>query len=66
MPPSHAFCEQLRRNTATGRPTATAEFVRRIEAQLERDLAPRKRGRPAKVQSIDLTEDHHADETFTG
>jgi putative transposase len=53
------FCRRIRANTATGRPTGSEEFMKRIEAMLERDLAPaRKRGRPPKVQDEpDLTVD---------
>ncbi len=53
------FCEKLRRNTATGRPTGCDTFIRRIETQLTRELSPaRKRGRPRKViDNTDLTPD---------
>ncbi len=36
--------ETIRRNTASGRPTGSALFVRELEERLGRDLLPRKRG----------------------
>jgi putative transposase len=52
------FCELLRANTATGRPTVTPESLRRVEAVLNRELAPNKRGRPPKKSAdLDVTED---------
>ncbi len=42
--------DAIRRNTATGRPTGSEAFVRRIESALGRTLAPRRRGRkPSNV-----------------
>ena len=42
-----ALAGTIRQNTSTGRPTASMDFIKRIEAMLERELAPpRKRGRP--------------------
>jgi putative transposase len=50
--------ELLRRNTATGRPTGSTEFVRLLEQQLQRELTAARRGRPRKVAALpDLTED---------
>jgi putative transposase len=39
----------IRRCTHTGRPLGTAEFVRLLESETQRCLAPQKRGRPRKM-----------------
>ena len=40
--------EQIRRHTHTGRPLGAEAFVRSMEQELQRPLAPRKGGRPSK------------------
>ena len=40
----------LRRNTSTGRPCGSPEFVRGLEVSLARDLSAPKRGRPRKAK----------------
>ena len=42
--------ERIRRNTHTGRPLGSEEFVRQTERMLGRALAPQKGGRPRKRQ----------------
>ena len=44
---------QLRVNTYTGRPSGSADFVRKAELELRRPLAARQGGRPKKVRSSD-------------
>ena len=39
---------QIRQSTNVGRPLGSREFVRDLERQLARQLAPRKGGRPKK------------------
>jgi putative transposase len=43
-----AAVEALRRNTATGRPTADPEYVRLLERRLARSIHPRRRGRKSE------------------
>ena len=43
-----AETERIRRNTHTGRPLGSEEFVRQMERTLGRALTPQKGGRPAK------------------
>lgn len=38
----------IRQSTHTGRPLGTPEFVKQLESQLNRNLAPQRGGRPAK------------------
>ncbi len=53
--------ERLRRNTCTGRPTGSEEFVRIQEDQTGRVLRPLKRGAKADARAADeLTEDFFA------
>src|SRR5690606_27642216 len=49
----------IRQNIATGRPTASREFVKQLEQEIGRPLTPQPRGRkPAFAANvIDLTED---------
>jgi putative transposase len=44
---------QIRSNTHTGRPLGTDEFVRELEAMLERRLPPAPGGRPSKQRRDD-------------
>jgi putative transposase len=44
--------ERIRRNTHTGRPLGSEDFVKQMERRLCRTLAPQKGGRPPK-QSLD-------------
>ena len=44
---------QLRLNTYTGRPSGSADFVRKAELELRRPLAARQGGRPKRVRSGD-------------
>ena len=46
----------LRRNTYTGRPSGSEDFVRRAEATLDRSLAAKKGGRPAKASAAAVTQ----------
>ena len=39
---------RLRRNTHSGRPLGTADFVKALEQTLHRKLAPQRGGRPHK------------------
>jgi putative transposase len=41
--------KRIRRNTHTGRPLGTEDFVQQLEVELGRALAPQKGGRPKRV-----------------
>ena len=43
----------IRQCTHTGRPLGTEEFIRTLEGQMQRQLAPQKGGRPGK--SVEAT-----------
>ena len=45
--------DEIRRNTHTGRPLGSEEFVRQMERRLSRTLMPRKGGRPRKREVDD-------------
>ena len=45
--------ERIRRNTHTGRPLGSEDFVRQMERRLCRTLAPQKGGRPRKLAPDD-------------
>ena len=51
-----ADAEQVRRSTHTGRPLGAEAFVRALEQELHRPLAPRKGGRPPKRRLDSLPE----------
>ncbi|MEW6214868.1 MAG: hypothetical protein AB1478_06650 [Nitrospirota bacterium] len=38
----------IRKATSTGKPVGTAEFIKRLEKILERDILPKKARRPKK------------------
>ena len=42
---SSNLVEMIRRNTMTGRPTGSEEFIKSLEARTNRNLTPAKRGR---------------------
>ena len=44
-----AVAEQFRRNLATGRPTGTVEYLRKLEKRLGRKLLPERRGPKPKA-----------------
>jgi hypothetical protein len=47
---AEADADAIRRNTHTGRPLGTEDFVAALERTLRRRLAPEKGGRPAKSE----------------
>jgi putative transposase len=47
---AEADADAIRRNTHTGRPLGTEDFVAALERALRRRLAPEKGGRPAKSE----------------
>jgi putative transposase len=48
------MAETLRRNTATGRPTADPDYVRLLERRLARTIQPRRRGRKTATKQGQL------------
>lgn len=47
-------CEAIRRNTLTGRPCGSDDFVEALEASLGRGLRPAKRGRKPKEERTEI------------
>ena len=54
---SDAQIQAIRRNTMTGRPCGSSDFISHLEARLSRILRPQKVGRKPKCSSEQATED---------
>jgi putative transposase len=50
LPEGEEQAEMIRRATHIGRPLGDSDFVKRLESELHRPLAPKKGGRPRKLQ----------------